>query len=194
MSAFDLDAARRWARSFHTKTLSRRPDDELPFAREDQIGGQALLLDTCVYIDQMRGKTPLLVERLIDARPTNHSTVAIQELMYTIGVLRPDDPRSARATKEIEGHLNAMPPHRVFAPDPDVLARAALLSGVLCRLQGYANDTRIRALHDCVLFLQAQKLGFTVLTGNISGFDFLLQLVPTGRVLMYRADLNTAAC
>lgn len=186
MSAFDLDAARRWARSFLTKTLSRRPDDALPLARQDQVGGQALLLDTCVYVDQMHGRTPVLVERLIDARPTNHSTVAIQELMHTIGVLRPDDPRSASAIDEIERHLNAMPPHRVFAPDPDVLARAALLSGVLCRLQGYANGARIRALHDCVLFLQAQKLGLTLLTGNISDFDFLLQLLPTGRVLMYR--------
>jgi len=134
----------------------------------------------------MRGKTPLLVEQLIDARPTNHSTFAIQELMHTIGVLRPDDPRSAVAIEEIEGHLYAMPPHRVFAPDPDVLGRAALLSGVLCRLQGFSNDARIRALHDCVLFLQAQKLGFTVLTGNISDFDYLLQIVSAGRVLMYR--------
>ncbi|TIQ70127.1 MAG: DNA-binding protein, partial [Mesorhizobium sp.] len=59
-------------------------------------------------------------------------------------------------------------------------------SGMLCRLQGYKNDSRLRALQDCVLFLQAQKLGCTVLTGNISDFDYLLQLIPTGRVLMYR--------
>jgi hypothetical protein len=79
-----------------------------------------------------------------------------------------------------------MPAHRIFVPDLDVLARAALLSGVVCRLQGYANDARFRALQDCVLFLQAQKLGLTLLTGNISDFDYLLQLVPAGRVLMYR--------
>jgi len=42
------------------------------------------------------------------------------------------------------------------------------------------------ALQDCVLFLQAQKLGFTFLTGNIRDFDYLLQLVPAGRALFYR--------
>ena len=79
-----------------------------------------------------------------------------------------------------------MPPHRVFAPDVDILGRAALLSGMLCRLQGHAADRRLRALQDCVLFLQAQKLGFTVLTANISDFDLLLQMLPTGRALFYR--------
>jgi hypothetical protein len=38
-----------------------------------------------------------------------------------------------------------------------------------------------------VLFLQAQKLGFTVLTANIADFDILLQLIPTGRALLYRS-------
>jgi phage I-like protein len=45
----------------------------------------------------------------------------------------------------------------------------------------------LKALQDCVLFLQAQKLGFAVLTANVAEFDLLLQLVPTGRVLFYRA-------
>jgi hypothetical protein len=44
----------------------------------------------------------------------------------------------------------------------------------------------MKALADCVLFLQARKLGFTVLTANIAEFDLLLQLVPSGRVLFYR--------
>lgn len=135
----------------------------------------------------MQGKTPVLVEQLVGGRSTNHSAVAIQELVHTIGVLKPEDSRSAAAIREIERHLDAMPAHRVFVPDLDVLARAALLSGVVCRLQGYANDARLRALQDCVLFLQAQKLGFTLLTSNISDFDHLLQLVPTGRVVMYRS-------
>jgi hypothetical protein len=79
-----------------------------------------------------------------------------------------------------------MPAHRTFVPDADVLGRAALLSGMLGRLQSYANDRKLRASHDCVLFLQAQKLGFTVLTANIVDFDILLQLLPAGRVLLYR--------
>jgi len=66
------------------------------------------------------------------------------------------------------------------------LGRAALLSGILCRLQGYEKDGKLRALQDCVLFLQAQRLGLVVLTANVSDYDILLQLIPTGRVLFYR--------
>ena len=67
-----------------------------------------------------------------------------------------------------------------------VLGRAALLSGTLCRVQGYDKDSKLRALQDCALFLQAQRLGLVVLTANVSDYDILLQLIPTGRVLFYR--------
>ena len=86
----------------------------------------------------------------------------------------------------IRGVIRSMPAHRVFSADADILGRAALLSGIVCRLQGYGAERRLRALHDCVLFLQAQKLGLTVLTADIGDFDVLLRLVPTGRVLFYR--------
>lgn len=186
MAGFDFDAALRWARFDPRKTLARRKEDELPFISEDRIGGQALLLDTCVYIDQMQGRTPELVEALIAARQAHHSTVAIQELMHTIGVLDPEDGRSSAVVDVIRTLVLSMPAHRTFVPDADVLGRGALLSGMLCRLQSYANDRKLRALHDCVLFLQAQKQGFTVLTANIADFDILLQLLPAGRVLFYR--------
>jgi hypothetical protein len=59
---------------------------------------------------------------------------------------------------------------------------------VLSQLQGYARDMQLKALQDCTLFLQAQKLGLTVLTANLFEFDLLLQLVSGGRVLFYRAE------
>lgn len=150
------------------------------------MGGQAILLDTCVYIDRLQGRVPAIVPALMAARPINHSSVAIQELMHTVGVLDPGDARSSAAIAAIRGLVRAMRPYRTFAPDLDVLGRAALLSGILCRLQGYGRDHRLRAQNDCVLFLQAQKLGCTVLTANVADFDILLQLVPAGRVLFYR--------
>jgi len=164
----------------------RREENELPFVSEERIGGQALLLDTCVYIDQMQGRTPEVVEALIAARQAHHSTVAIQELMHTIGVLDPEEGRSSAVVDVIRALVLSMPAHRTFVPDADVLGRSALLSGMLCRLQSYSNDRKLRALLDCVLFLQSQKLGFTVLTANIVDFDILLQLLPAGRVLFYR--------
>jgi predicted nucleic acid-binding protein len=186
LADFDFDDAIRWSRFDPKRTLSRRKDRDLPFLREEGLGGPPILLDTCVYIDQMQGRTPPIVERLIATRQTNHSTVAIQELMHSVGVLNSKDPRTVLAIAEIRRQINSMRPHRVFAPEPDVLGKAALLSGILCRLQGFAADYRLRALQDCVLFLQAQKLGFTVITANLSEFDYLLQLIPAGRALFYR--------
>jgi hypothetical protein len=186
VAAFDFDAAQRWARFDPRKTLARRSDDELPFVDADRIGGQGLLLDTCVYIDQMQDRSPHVLERLVAQRQVNHSTVAIQELMHTVGVLNPADTRTAAAVAAIGRQIKAMPPHRVFAPDVEVLGRAALLSGILCRLQGYGKDGKLRALQDCVLFLQAQRLGLVVLTANVGDYDILLQLIPTGRALFYR--------
>jgi hypothetical protein len=130
--------------------------------------------------------SPQVLDGLIAQRQVNHSTVAIQELMHTVGVLSPSDARTARVIAEIGKQIRAMPPHRIFAPDTEVLGRAALLSGILCRLQGYGKDGKLRALQDCVLFLQAQKLGLVVLTANVSNYDILLQLIPAGRALFYR--------
>lgn len=186
MAGFDFDAAVRWARFSPRKTLARRADAVLPFVTEARISGPPLLLDTCFYIDQLHDRSPALLDRLIAARQVNHSTVAIQELMHTVGVLDPADRRTPAAVAAIGYFIRSMPPYRVSTPDADVLGRAALLSGVLCRLQGHATDRKQRALQDCVLFLQALKLGFTILTANIGDFDVLLQLLPAGRVLFYR--------
>lgn len=186
MTEFDFDAARRWARLDPQRTLARRGDDDLPFINASFVGGQGLLLDTCVYIDQMQDRSPQILDDLVAQRQVNHSTVAIQELMHTVGVLNPSDARTAGVVEEIGKQIKAMPPHRIFAPDTEVLGRAALLSGILCRLQGYEKDGKLRALQDCVLFLQAQKLGLVVLTANLSDYDILLQLIPAGRALLYR--------
>jgi predicted nucleic acid-binding protein len=158
----------------------------LPFLGAQARAGGPLLLDTCVYIDQMQRQAPPLIEDLLALRIVNHSTIAIQELMHAVGALDPDDARSNRVVAAIGTAINAMMPHRVFAPDTEVLAEAAVYAGILGRLQGYARDDRMRALHDCVLFLQALKLGFCVLSRNVRDFDLLLQLRQEGRVLFYR--------
>ena len=187
MAEFDFDAARRWARFDPQRTLTRRSDNELPFVNPGSIGGQGLLLDTCVYIDQMQDRSPRILDDLIAQRQVNHSTVAVQELMHTVGVLNPSDARTANVIDVIGKQIRTIPPHRIFAPDTEILGRAALLSGILCRLQGYEKDGKQRALQDGVLFLQAQKLGLVVLTANVGDYDVLLQLIPAGRALFYRS-------
>ena len=186
MAGFDIDAALRWARFDPRRPLVRRPDAELPFVTAAEEACSALLLDTCVYIHQLQGRLPALIALLIDVRQINHSSIDVQELMHSIGALNPADARTPAAVEAIRALVQAMPDHRLFTPDADVLGRAALLAGMLCRLQSYGRDARLRALLDATLFLQAHKLGLTVLTANLGDFDFLQQLVPAGRVLFYR--------
>ncbi len=164
VAEFDFDAARRWARFDPRQTPARRGDHELPFVIPNVIGGQGLLLDTCVYIDQMQDRSPERLDDLIAQRQVNHSTVAIQELMHTVGVLNPSDVRTTGVVSKIGKRIKAMPPHRIFAPDIEVLGRATLPSRILCCLRGYKKDTKLRALQNCVLFLQAHKLGLVALT------------------------------
>lgn len=183
---FRFAQAKRARRHDPKATLQRRDDALLPFVGTRATAGNGLLLDACVYIDQMQGKTPRVVEDLLAIRTVNHSAVALQELLHGVGVLNPDDPRTPSVVTRIGKAVDAMKPHRLFTPDLDVLATAAVYAGMPSRTQGYARGNRMNLLHDCVLFLQAAKLGFTVLTRNVQDFDHLLQMRPTGRVLFYR--------
>jgi hypothetical protein len=157
MAVFDVAGALRWARFDPRRTLARRPDEALPFVSDDELAGQPLLLDTCVYIDQMRGRAPVLVEHLVDTRQVNHSTVAIQELMHTAGVLDPVDPRTAPVVGAIRKQIDAMPDHRLFAPDAETLGRAALLAEILSRLKGYARERGSRRCRIAYCFFRRRS-------------------------------------
>lgn len=186
MARLDIDADLRWFRSLPREQLTRRPDADLQFLAGPPSGGQALLLDTCVYIDALQGRLPGIVTELIAVRQVNHSACAIQELMHGVGMLDPQDRRTPVAVDGIAALVKEMRPHRVFAPDIATMARAALLSGLLCRIQNYGGDHRKRALMDATLFLQAAKLGLATVTRNIGDFDLLLQLIPRASVHLYR--------
>ena len=185
MAAFDFDAAMRWARFAQRRTLARRKDADLPFIGSAEVAGE-LLFDTCFYIDAIQGRAPIALRQVADRRPVNHSTIAVQELMHLVGALRPDHAGTAEITAQIRAVIKGMVAHRILMPDADVVGRAALLAGILSRVQGYAADARQRALNDCTLFLQAQKHGLTILTANVADFDILLQMIPAGRVSFYR--------
>ena len=165
--------------------LSPRGRDRLAFVEHSLPAGSPLLLDTGVYIHQLKNKTPRTLDALIDARVVNHSVVAMQEMLHAIGVLDPADPRTKRNVAAIRGLLDAVPAHRLFTPSQDVMLDAAVYAGVLCRMRTYAKDRRIKALHDCTLFLQARRLGLTLVSANVSDFDLLQQMQPEGRVLFY---------
>lgn len=186
MPSFDIAGARRWLRSFSTGHITRRPDSELPFFDGNGFMSQGVLLDTCVYIDQMQGKLTDEIEEFLSKRHSYHSSVAIQELAHSMGALDPSDPRTPHVQKVISDTIASMTEHRTSAPDMDVLGRAAILNGVICRLQHYADEQKRKCLQDCTLYLQGLKNGLVILTRNVKDFDMCLQLVPAGRVIFYR--------
>lgn len=138
MSDFDFDAAVRWARFDPRKTLALRDDDELPFLTDMAEAGQEVLPDTCVYIDGLQGRAPDIVANLLDIRQSNHSTIAVQELMHTVGVLDPEHPGTRAAIRQIRTMIREMAAHRIFVPDAETLgARPSCLGFYVgCRVTG----------------------------------------------------------
>lgn len=180
----DFDASLRWARRFRGKTLARRPAGELPRLL-DQPADIVYLLDTCVYIDSLHDRFAPEVERVVDDVSHCHSACALQEIAVAIGRLDPEDARTRQVVTDVATLLRSIVPQRLFNPDADTALRAGLLAGTLARIQGYGKEHRFRAVNDCTLFLQSQKLGTTLLTRNYADFDILLQMMPDGRVAFY---------
>jgi hypothetical protein len=65
------------------------------------------------------------------------------------------------------------------------LARSGVLAGALTRMQGLAQDGRRALLRDAALFVTAQESGLTLVSGNLSDMDLLLQAGGAANVLLY---------
>jgi predicted nucleic acid-binding protein len=184
---FDLSGAlRRHKPQRKAPGLRRRPDRELSWIDTLPRAGTPVLLDTTVYIDTLQGRSPRALDELLGLRSSHHSAVCLAELTHAFGRLDPADPRSAASLKAIEQAIQAIPVHRLLAPDADTCGTAGMLAGLLFRLGSYQPGAERKCLNDALVFLQGRKHGYPVVTGNIRDFDYLNQLVPNGRVLFYR--------
>ncbi|MDE4915084.1 DNA-binding protein [Methylobacterium sp. 092160098-2] len=169
--------------------ITLRTRDQLAYVDDAAVAaGGPLLLDTGVYIHQLKGRTPVLLDHLIGVRQVNHSIVAVQEMLHAIGVLDPIDPRTEANVAVIRDVLDGIPTHRLYQPSRQAMADAAVYAGILCRLRSYVKDRRMKALHDCTLFLQAREMGCTLVSANVVDFDLLQQLGPEVRLLFYEAS------
>ena len=115
-----------------------------------------------------------------------HSPVTEAELAAACGLLDPDHSQTHKIIEEIAALVDRRPVQRTVMPDQKVWRESGILSGILARLQGYGKDQRRRILNGALLYVSARYSGCTVLTRNISDFDFLQQLDPAGSVLFYR--------
>jgi len=145
-----------------------------------------LLYDTTVCIDVLQGRFPVTGQLMLRAVEAWHSPVTEAELASGVGLLDPSHPKTRRLIDEIAGVLDRRPIQRTIAPDAAIWREAGILSGTLARLLGLDKAQRRRLLNDALLFVTARRHGCTLLTRNVSDFDFMQQLEPAGRVLFYR--------
>lgn len=174
----------------YTGTLERRADDDLPWVADEPAIGGPLLLDTSVYLDVLQGRSPVEVDSLLTYRRCHHSAICLSELTHAFGRLDPKHTSTKAVLKTIEETVKDIPDHRLHAPDAATWGQAGVLAGLLFRLsnlpQGDGHERRF--VNDALVFLQARQLGASVLTGNVRDFDFLTQILPTGRIILYRAS------
>lgn len=166
-------------------SLQRRPIADLPTVQAQISAGAELLLDTCVYIDVLQGRTPEAVDGLLQARIVNHSTVCLAELTHPFGRLDPTHPGTKGVLREIRSVIEDMPSHRLSAPSATAMGEAGMLAGLVERLSGADPSGGPTVLNDASLYLQALERGWIVLTRNIRDFDLFDQLLPSERVLFY---------
>ncbi|ABC23745.1 type II toxin-antitoxin system VapC family toxin [Rhodospirillum rubrum] len=170
-----------------TTAPTRRADADLPFVDDRAAVGGPLVLDTCVYIDVLEGKSPPLVDDLLQRRPIFHLAVILGELCHAFGRLSPGHPGTAAILAVLRDTIEDIPRHRVAAPSVGVMMEAGILAGLLFRLGSLPKGREGAAFNDAVLFLHALEKGQTVLTRNLQDFDLMAQIAPAGRVLFYRA-------
>ncbi|HML12324.1 MAG TPA: PIN domain-containing protein [Xanthobacteraceae bacterium] len=167
--------------------LLRRPDAEFTFAGAADLAGPPLLLDTCVYLHVLRGKTPERVDLLLRSRTLLHSAVAVAELTNRLGARLASSERERAARDKLIRVIRDIPAHRVIAPSAAMWGEAGMLAGLRARLAGFNRGQEQESLNDALILVQARAAGAIVLTENLSDFDPLQQLAPDTRVLFYRA-------
>ncbi|WP_394890234.1 type II toxin-antitoxin system VapC family toxin [Mesorhizobium sp. AaZ16] len=172
----------------HVGTLERRADCDLPWAADEPTIGGPLFLDTSVYLDVLQGRSPVEVDTLLTYRLCHHSAVSLSELTHIFGRLDPKHASTKAVLETIEATVEDIPAHRLHSPDASIWGHAGVLAGMLSRLsnlpKGEGHERRF--VNDALIFLQARQLGASVLTGNVRDFDFLAQIIPTDRIILYR--------
>lgn len=186
---FDLSETLRLLKpQKHAGTLERRLDEDLSWVADEPAIGGPLFLDTSVYLDVLQGRSPVELDALLRYRLCHHSAVCLSELTHAFGRLDPKHATTKAVLETIAETVDDIPEHRLHAPDTAIWGQAGVLAGLLFRLsnppKGKGHERRF--VNDALVFLQARQLGASVLTGNVRDFDFLSQIMPTGRVILYR--------
>jgi hypothetical protein len=185
LSSDVLSIVARHDPSLWSRTLRYRARRELPFDISRLPQDLPLLFDTTVYIDHLKGELPGAVVSLMSSRTVFHASPALAELAVTVGTLNPIDQRTKAVLKPIMETLSRIPLQRVITPETETWLEAAVLAGILARIQGIPREARGKFLHDAPLFLLAETSGSILISRNFRDLDLLLQVKPGVEVLLY---------
>ncbi len=185
--SFDLARAlRRIKPQRAAKKILRRPLDSLSTVKTPVSAGPELLLDTCVYIDVLQGRTRVSVDELLETRIVNHSTICLAEMTHLLVRLDPAHAGPKAVLHEIRRTIDDIPDHRLSSPSEMAIGEAGMLAGLVSRLLGDEHGKQARRLNDASLYLQAVERGWMLVTRNVRDFDCFDQLLPANRVLFYQ--------
>jgi hypothetical protein len=180
------EIARRHNPDDWTRTLAYRDRAYLPFDLSGVPSAKPVLLDTTVYVDALSPwGLPDGIASLIRRNRVFHSSVACAELSTTFGYLDPAHQLTARNRGGLERALARIPTKDIRSPSPEAWIEAAVLAGILARIQGHAKAARRDLLLDALLFLNAIELGCVLVSRNIRHMDLLSQLRPQAQLLLY---------
>ena len=169
-----------------TRALAYRRRNELPFDAGAVGEATPLMLDTTVYLDALRAPgLPVAVATLLSRNVVLHCAIACAELAISIGHLDPAHPRTAAHRAPLIETLSRMVPTRIISPSADAWTEAALIAGLLARIQGYLRESRRIVLNDALLLLTALESGATLISRNVRHMDLLLRFRPDAQVLLY---------
>jgi hypothetical protein len=183
---YSLAEAARRAIPTATRTLAYRPRTALPMDPGAVPADAVLLLDTTVYIDGMKqAGLPDAIQILLANHMVRHSALCVGELSFGFGRLDPSHPDTSRNRSAIAAVLDRLTPGSFVDLSPLGWARAGVLAGSLALMQGLAQDRRRALFLDSALFVTAQELGLTLVSGNLLDMDLLLQVGGAANVLLY---------
>jgi len=166
--------------------LAYRARNELPFDAEAVEEATPVMLDTTVYLDALKAPgLPEAIARLVARNVVLHCAIACAELAVSVGHLDPAHPQTDAYRAPLVETLSRMVPTRIMSPSAGAWTEAALVAGILARIQGYVRESRRAVLHDALMLLTAVEARATLISRNVRHMDLLLRFRPDAQVLLY---------